>query len=132
VRSNGTNQIKYGDVQVSTVDNTITIYMNTTKVNGSLKQEFQIPKNVIDYPGGLLVVKVDEKEIQCTQSETSTQRILDCPIQAGSKELKIIGTIVIPEFGPESTVIFTASMLTLVLIFSRYGMGRLFSTHSVH
>jgi len=122
VRSNGTNLIKYGDVQVSPVDNTIMISMDTSKVDSSVKQEFQIPKNVIDHPGGLLVIKIDGKEFQCTQSETNTQRILDCLIQVGSKELEIIGTVVIPEFGPQSTVIFTVGMITLVLIFSRYGM----------
>ena len=122
VRSNGTNLIKYGDVQVSPVDNTIMISLDTSKINGSVKQEFQIPKNIIDHPGGLLVIKIDGIEIQCTQSETSTQRILDCPIPVGSKELEMIGTVVIPEFGPQSTVIFTVGMVTLVLIFSRYGM----------
>ena len=109
-------------MQVSPVDNTIMISMDTSKVDSSVKQEFQIPKNVIDHPGGLLVIKIDGKEFQCTQSETNTQRILDCLIQVGSKELEIIGTVVIPEFGPQSTVIFTVGMITLVLIFSRYGM----------
>ncbi len=122
VRSNGTNLIKYGDVQVSPIDKTVTISLDTSKIVGSVKQEFQIPKNVIDHPGGLLVVKTDGQEIQCTQSETSTQRILDCLIQSGSKELKIIGTVVIPEFGLQSIAIFTAGMITLVLIFSRHSI----------
>src|SRR5437867_2411035 len=53
VRSNSTNQIKYGDVQVSTIDSTITIAMDTSKISGSVNQEFQIPKSVIDSPAGL-------------------------------------------------------------------------------
>ena len=118
VRSNDTNQIKYGNVRVFNVDKTIVISMDTSKMSHSVKQEFQIPKNVIDYPYNLLIMKVDEKEIQCTQSETSTERILDCPIQAGSNELKIIGSTVIPEFGPISTVVLTVGMLTIILIFS--------------
>jgi len=36
--------------------------------------------------------------------------------------LGMIGTVVIPEFGPQSTVILTVGMVTLVLIFSRYSM----------
>ena len=123
VRSNGTNQIKYGDVQVSTIESTITIAIDTSKISGSVNQEYQIPKSVIDSTtGGLLVMKVDGKAIQCGQSETSTQRIVDCSIQAGSKELKIIGTVVIPEFGAVSMVILTISMLTIVLLL-RYGWG---------
>jgi len=118
VRSNDTNQIKYGNVLVFNADKTIAISMDTSKMSHSVKQEFQIPKNVIDYPYNLLIIKVDEKEIQCTQSETNTERILDCPIQAGSKELKIIGSTVIPEFGPISIVVLTVGMLTIILIFA--------------
>jgi hypothetical protein len=123
VRSNGTNQIKYGDVQVSTLDSSITIAIDTSKISGSVNQEYQIPKSIIDSTaGGLLVMKVDGKAIQCGQSETSTQRIVDCSIQAGSRELKIVGTVVIPEFGVVSTVILTIGMLTTVLLL-RYGGG---------
>ena len=118
VRSNDTNQIKYGNARVFDADKTIAISMDTSKMSHSVKQEFQIPKNVIDHPDNLLIIKVDEKEIQCAQSETSTERILDCSIQAGSKELKIIGSTVIPEFGSISTVVLTVSMLTIMLIFS--------------
>ncbi len=122
VRSNGTNQIKYGEVQVSTIDSTITIAMDTSKISGSVNQEYQIPKSVIDSTtGGLLAMKVDGKAIQCGQSETSTQRIVDCSIQAGSRELKIVGIVVIPEFGAVSTVVLTISMLTIILIL-RYGI----------
>jgi len=118
VRSNDTNQIKYENVRVFNADKTIVISMDTSKMSHSVKQEFQIPKNVIDHPDNLLIIKVDEKEIQCIQSETITERILDCPIQAGSKELEIIGSTVIPEFGSISTVVLTVSMLTIMLIFS--------------
>src|SRR5207302_1526516 len=48
VRGNNTNLIKYSDVSVSTVDNSVTITVNASATqSGSALQEFQIPKRVI-------------------------------------------------------------------------------------
>ncbi len=52
IRTNGTNVIKYGDVSVSTVDKTITISMDTSKIqNISKNQQYQLPKKIIDTTG---------------------------------------------------------------------------------
>ncbi len=101
IRTNGTNLIKYSNVIVSSSNNTITISMDTSQASGnSVNQEYQIPKKIIDAPGGDIMVKVDGNQILCAQSETDTMRILDCAIPANSKEIELIGTTVIPEFGP--------------------------------
>ncbi|MGI0006462.1 MAG: hypothetical protein ACREAR_00495 [Nitrosotalea sp.] len=100
IRTNGTNLIKYSNVVVSSANNTITISMDTSQVSGiSVNQEYQIPKTIIDAPGGNIIVKIDGAQILCAQSETDTMRILDCIIPANSKEIEFIGTTVIPEFG---------------------------------
>lgn len=121
VRTNSTNLIKYNDVSVSTVDNTIKISMNTTAVTTKFfNQEYQIPKNVIDYPNGKLGVKTDGNEITCTQTETPTERILDCPIPNNSEELELIGTVVIPEFGPFVEIIVVTALIGMLIIVKRY------------
>ncbi len=117
VRTNGTNPIKYGDVSVSTVDNTIKISMDTSKIQGSsANQEYQIPKTIIDTPGGNIVLKVDGKQILCPQSETDTMRILDCNIQANSSSLELDGAIVIPEFGPLAGLAISLSLVAVVVL----------------
>lgn len=120
VRGENTSLIEYGNVEVSTVDNSITIQVNTTKVqNGPILEEYQIPKHVIDAPGGQIDVKENGNSIDCTQTESDIERILDCSIPPGTKELTFTGTTVIPEFGTTTALILALSIATLMIVFSR-------------
>lgn len=117
IRTNGTNMIKYGNVSVSATDNTIKISMDTSQMSGnSVNQEYQIPKKIIDTPGGNIVLKVDGNQILCSQSETDTIRILDCTIPANSTELELVGATVIPEFGPLAGLAIFVSSITVVVL----------------
>ncbi len=120
VRGNNTNLITYKDVSVSTIDNTLTISVNASAISsGSLMQEFQIPKAIIDAPRGSLVVKIDGTILQCEQTETLSDRILDCMISLSAKELTIIGTTVIPEFGPITVLILTVGIISTIFLSNR-------------
>ncbi|MGI0101034.1 MAG: PEFG-CTERM sorting domain-containing protein [Nitrosotalea sp.] len=120
VRGENTNLVEYGNVEVSTVDNSITIQVDTTKIqNGSILEEYQIPKRVIDAPGGQINVKENGNYIDCTQTESDVERILECPMQSGTKELTLTGTTVIPEFGTTTTLILVLSMTTVIVVFSQ-------------
>jgi len=117
VRGNNTNLIKYSDVSVSTIDDSLSISFNANAISsGSLMQEFQIPKAIIDSPGGSLIVKIDGSILQCEQTETTFDRILDCMIPSSAKELTIIGTVVIPEFGPISVLILVVGIIGTVFL----------------
>jgi len=119
IRTNGTNLIKYNNVVVSSTNNTIQISMDTSQMPGnSINQEYQIPKAIIDAPGGNILVKIDGVQILCAQSETDTMRILDCTIPANSKEIEFVGTTVIPEFGQLAGLAIFVS-LTAVVVLSR-------------
>lgn len=101
IRTNGTNLVKYGDVSVLPENKKITVTMDTSNVlTNTIDQQYQIPKKIVDTPGGEIILMTDGNRILCAQSETDTIRILDCPIPATSKELELSGTYVIPEFGP--------------------------------
>jgi hypothetical protein len=117
IRTNGTNLIKYGDVSVSTDTKTIKISMDTSQVKeSSTNQQYQIPKKIIDAPGGNIVVKVDGNQVLCSQSETDTMRILDCSIPANSTSLELAGTVVIPEFGPLAGLAILLSIIAVVVL----------------
>ena len=117
IRTNGTNLIKYGDVSVSTTEKTIKISMDTTKIiGGSVNQQYQIPKSIVDTPGGNIVLKVNGNQILCAQSETDTTRILDCSIPSNSNELELTGATVIPEFGPLAGLAIAISIVAVVTL----------------
>ncbi len=120
VRGNNTNLITYKDVSVSTMDNSLTISVNASAISsGSVMQEFQIPKAIIDAPGGSLIVKIDGAILQCEQTETPSDRILDCMISSSAKELTIIGTTIIPEFGPIAVLILTVGIVSTIFLSNR-------------
>ena len=117
VRGNNTNLIKYRDVSISTIDDSLTIAVNASAISsGSMMQEFQIPKKIIDAPGSLLAVKIDGFISQCVQIETPSDRILDCMIPVDATQLQIFGTTVIPEFGPIAILILTISILGAIFL----------------
>jgi len=121
VRTNGTNLVKYGDISVSPTDKKITIAIDTSQVKTNvIDQQYQIPKKIVDTPGGEIILMTDGNRILCAQSETDTMRILDCPIPATSKELEISGAFVIPEFGPLVGLAIIVSMLTVIALSRTY------------
>ena len=117
IRTNGTNLVKYGDVSVSPSEKKITISMDASGVTaGSTEQQYQIPRKIVDTPGGEIVLKVDGNQILCAQSETDIIRILDCSIPSGSKKMELYGTVVIPEFGPLAGLVISMSIIAVVTL----------------
>lgn len=117
VRTNGTNLVKYGTVSISPTTNTITISIDTSKFRtSSIDQQYQIPKKIVDSPGKEISLRMDGKEIMCTQSETDTMRILDCAVPAGSKEIELSGDVVIPEFGQMAGLAISISIIIMILL----------------
>ena len=121
VSGENTSLIKYGNVEVSTADDSIVIQMDTTKMqNSSILEEYHIPKRVVDAVGGQLVIKENGNNADCTQTETDLERALVCPIQNGTKELTIIGTTVIPEFVATPYVLVFSIIAVVVFTRVRY------------
>ena len=117
VRTNGTNLIKYGDVSVLQSDKKITIVLDTSQVKTNVvDQQYQIPKKIVDTPGGEIVLKTDGNQILCAQSETDKIRILDCPIPLGSKEIELFGATIIPEFGSLAGLTISLSLIAVVAL----------------
>ena len=126
VRGENTSLVEYGNVEVSTVDNSITIQVNTTKIqNGFILEEYQIPKHVIDTSGGQIGVTENGVGMDCSQTESDVEWILDCPVKSGTKELTLTGTVVIPEFGITVEFILALSMIAVMVIFSSRFFHRL-------
>ena len=121
VRGDNTTLIKYGNVQVFSADDSIIIPIDSSKIShGFIVEEYQIPKQVIDAPNGQLLIKEDGNVAECTQTETNTQRVIDCPIQVGTKQIMFIGTEVIPEFGSLSAAIFTIGIFGSFIALTKY------------
>lgn len=117
VRTNGTNLVNYGDVTISSSEKKITISTDTSKVKTNfVDQQYQIPKKIVDTPGGEIILKVNGNQMLCAQSETAAMRILDCSIPSNTKEIEFIGTTVIPEFGTLTGFSISISIIAVVVL----------------
>ncbi len=113
VRGDTLGLIKYKNVLISPQENSITIQLIIESLIDPIPQEFEIPKEVIDAEQSL-VVEIDGKTLNCSETETSKSRILNCFIPKNARELKIIGTSVIPEFGSVALLVLILSIASLI------------------
>ncbi|MGI0010988.1 MAG: PEFG-CTERM sorting domain-containing protein [Nitrosopumilaceae archaeon] len=113
VRGDVLGLIKYKNVHISPQENSITIQLSIDSPIDPIPQEFEIPKEVIDAEQSL-IIEIDEKTLDCSETETGKSRILDCFIPQSARELKIIGTSVIPEFGSVALLVLVLSIASLI------------------
>ena len=86
--------------------------------NGTLA--IKLPREVIDAKVGEeddnFFVILDGLEVPFDETRTGTERTITFDYPEGSKELVIIGTSVVPEFGTIAVLILTVSIFSVIFI----------------
>ena len=80
-----------------------------------------IPRSVLDaktndVDDAEFFVLVDGEEVDFEEITTSTDRTLTIPFLAGSEQIEIIGTFVIPEFGTIAAMILAVAIISIIAI----------------
>jgi len=102
----------------SVQDNSLIIIIDATD-DGSLT--LTIPRSVLDALLGNgddddFFVLVDGEEVDFDEITSATDRTLTIPFQAGSEEIEIIGTFVVPEFGTIAAMILAVAIISIIAI----------------
>ena len=86
-----------------------------------------IPRSVLDATindgDDDFFVLVDGEEVDFEEITTSTDRTLTIEFQAGSEQIEIIGTFVIPEFGTIAAMILAVAIISIVAISAKSRLG---------
>ena len=105
-------------------DISLHVYIEATD-NGSI--ELTIPRSVLDATindgDDEFFVLVDGEEVDFEEITTSTDRTLTIEFQAGSEQIEIIGTFVIPEFGTIAAMILAVAIISIVAISAKSRLG---------
>ena len=105
-------------------DISLHVYIEATD-NGSI--ELTIPRSVLDATindgDDEFFVLVDGEEVDFEEITTSTDRTLTIEFQAGSEQIEIIGTFVIPEFGTLAAMILAVAIISIVAISAKSRLG---------
>jgi predicted secreted protein with PEFG-CTERM motif len=88
-----------------------------------------IPRSVLDATinngDDEFFVLVDGEEVEFEEIITSTDRTLTINFLAGTEEIEIIGTFVIPEFGTIAAMILAVAIISIIAISSKSRLGML-------
>jgi predicted secreted protein with PEFG-CTERM motif len=100
------------------------VYIETTD-DGSIT--LTIPRSVLDATindgDDEFFVLVDGEEVDFEEIKTSTDRILTIKFYAGTEQIEIIGTFVIPEFGTIAAMILAVAIISIIAISAKSRLG---------
>ena len=109
---------------VPDVDSTSLIIEINSNTAGSLTVE--LPRNILDAKSNngddSFSVLVDGEEVEFKESVTEMIRILTIPYPAGSEEIEIIGTFVVPEFGAVALMILAITISAVIASSRKHGL----------
>jgi predicted secreted protein with PEFG-CTERM motif len=86
-----------------------------------------IPRSVLDAKSGTndstFAVLIDGEQVeQFTDSPTADRRDVTIPFQAGSEKIEIIGTQIVPEFGPIAALVLAIAIISIIAVSAKTGL----------
>lgn len=103
------------NVRIDTSENALIFRIDGDTENDQVT--FILPTELIENPN---LVLVDDVQTDFEIDTTSSGIKLTVPIEFDSKEIKILGTHVIPEFGPLTMMIFGVSIIAMIVTGQRF------------
>ena len=79
-----------------------------------------IPRSVLDSKSGArddsFFVLVDGEETDYDEKATSTTRSVTIQLSAGAEEIEIVGTQIVPEFGPIAALVLAVAIISIIAV----------------
>ena len=64
----------------------------------------------------------DGQEAQFTETKTTTDRTLTIPFTDGTGQIEIIGTFIVPEFGPIAALVLAIAIISIIVVSAKTGL----------
>jgi len=68
------------------------------------------------------IVTVSQKLIQFTETKNPSVRILSIPFHQGDTKIDIIGTMIVPEFGPIAALVLAIAIISIIAVSAKTGL----------
>ena len=105
------------NMQVNTDDESLLVDVTTTG-NGTLT--ITLPRALIDSTANgeddQFFVLIDGENVEFQELKSTTDRTLTIPFSDGSQEIEIMGTQVVPEFGPIVSLVLVVAIISVIAI----------------
>jgi predicted secreted protein with PEFG-CTERM motif len=119
--------INGGTVSGITADHTSKSLVVAIQATNDGSITLNIPRSVLDAKSGTtdssFVVLLDgEQTLQFTDSPTTDTRNITIPFHAESEKIEIIGTQVVPEFGPIAALVLAIAIISIIAVSAKTGL----------
>ncbi len=119
--------INGGTVSGATLDTASKALVVNIQANNDGQITLNIPRSVLDAKSGtgdsVFAVLIDGEQVQqFTESPSADTRTITIPFQMASEKIEIIGTQIVPEFGPIAALVFAIAIISIIAVSAKTGL----------
>ena len=113
-----------GTLDEVTADPETATIMLTITADEDGELTIRLPRDVADSKDGPddtpFVVMIDGEEVEVAEDSTARARILTINFNEGASEIAVMGTFVVPEFGPIAAIVLAVAIVGTIVATTRY------------
>jgi len=68
------------------------------------------------------IVAVGDKVVTFTETKNQNVRILSIPLHTGDSKVDIVGTVIVPEFGPIAALVLAIAIISIIAVSAKTGL----------
>ncbi len=68
------------------------------------------------------IVTVSQKIVQFTETKNPSVRILSIPFHQGDTKIDVVGTMIVPEFGPIAALVLAIAIISIIAVSAKTGL----------
>ena len=119
--------IDNGTVSGATLDSASKTLVVNIQANSDGQITLNIPRSVLDAKSGtsdsVFAVLIDGEQVQqFTDTPSTNTRTVTIPFQMASEKIEIIGTQIIPEFGPIAALVLAIAIVSIIAVSAKTGL----------
>ncbi|MHB8601141.1 MAG: PEFG-CTERM sorting domain-containing protein [Nitrosotalea sp.] len=119
--------INGGTVSGATLNSASKTLVVNIQANNDGQITLNIPRSVLDAKSGtadsVFAVLIDGEQVQqFTDSPSTDTRTVTIPFQMASEKIEIIGTQIIPEFGPIAALVLAIAIVSIIAVSAKTGL----------
>jgi predicted secreted protein with PEFG-CTERM motif len=119
--------INGGTVSGATLDTASKALVVNIQADNDGQITLNIPRLVLDAKSGtndsVFAVLIDGEQVQqFTESPSTDTRTVTIPFQMASEKIEIIGTQIVPEFGPIAALVFAIAITSIIAVSAKTGL----------
>ena len=116
-----------GTVSGATLDSASKTLVVNIQASADGQITLNIPRSVLDAKSGtsdsVFAVLIDGEQIQqFTDSPSTDTRTVTIPFQMASEKIEIIGTQIVPEFGPIAALVLAIAIVSIIAVSAKTGL----------